>query len=200
MPNYTTVEALRRHIGYRPEFVEDDEQLTAALDAAEAVIDDHCGRKFVADDSSTTRIYVLTYVTASVPIYDVSNPDAATVETSSDRATWTAYSGDYYFGSDGTSFGAVDTGWPATSLEFIDDYSPARFLRVTALHGWAAVPEPVEFATKLVAAHLLTRRHSPAGIEGAGDFGAVRVSRYLDPHATLLLKPYRRAVAFAGIG
>gem|GEM_PF-4065015 len=199
MPNYITTEALRQHIGYRPEFVEDDVQVAAAVDAAEALIEDYCGRRFVPDDSSTSRIYVLTYATPSVPIYDVSNPDAATVETSSDRSTWTAYTGDYYFNSDGASFGAVDTAWPATTLEFIDTYSPARFIKVTALHGWAAVPEAVEFATKLIAAQLLARRHSPNGIEAYGDFGVIRASRYVDGHAEQLLRPYRRPASFAGI-
>ena len=199
MANYTTTEALRQHIGYRPEFVEDDVQVAAALDAAEALIEDYTGRKFVADGVATERIYAPSYVTASVPIYDVSDPDAATVETSSDRSTWSAFSGDYYFGSDGASFGAVDTGWPATSLEFIDTYSPAMFIKVTAKHGWAAVPEAVEFATKLIAAQLLARRHSPNGIEAYGEFGVVRASRYLDGHAEQLLRPYRRPASFAGI-
>ena len=199
MPNYTTTDALRQHLGYRPEFVEDDVQVAAALDAAEAMVDDYCGRKFVADGSSTARVYVIPYATMSVPVFDVSNPDAATVEKSSDRSTWSTVTESYYFNSDSAGFGAVDTGWPATSLEFVSVNAPTRFLRVTALHGWAAVPEAVEFATKLIAAQLLARRHSPSGIEAFGDFGAVRASRYIDGHAEQLLRPYRAAASFAGI-
>lgn len=194
MGDLITKEQLRRHLGYRPEFVEDDEQLDVAVTAAEAAVHDYCGRVFTVDSSDTTRIYPGSYM---VPCDDVSAPGSATVEVSGDRETWTAYADTYWWDADGPRRGAVQDGWPATCLYF--ETTPDYWVRITALHGWAAVPEAVTQATKLVAAQLLSRRHSPNGIEGFGEYGAVRASRYLDSHAQLLLRRYRKANQFAGI-
>lgn len=197
MGNYITRDQLRSHIGYRPEFNEDDAELDNAITAAEALVENWCGRVFTQEQAATNRIYRADW---EINVDDVSDTSGATVSTSSDRTTWTTYSGDYHWSNDGPVMGAADgTGWPGTRLTFTGTTSPDVWVRVNAQHGWAAVPAAVTHATKLVAAQLLTRRHSPSGIEGTGEFGAIRVSRYLDPHAELELRPYRRAKAFAGI-
>ena len=188
MGDYVTAEALRQHVGYRPEYVDDDIQLTAALAAAEAMVNDFCGRVFTQDPSPTDRIYKAG--AARFSIDDISDTGSVTVEQSSDRAIWADVTADYHF--DG------QTGWPATAIEFHDG-APDVWVRITAQHGWVTVPDAVEHATKLVAAQLLARRHSPNGIEAFGEFGPIRASRYMDGHAELLLRPYRRVEAFAGL-
>jgi hypothetical protein len=194
MGDYLTRAQLRSHLGYRPEFVEDDVQIDAAIAAAEALIVDWCGRSFTSAASvADVRTYASDGLT-SMTVDDVEDTATAVVETSSDRATWTAEdSADFFF--DGPA------GWPATSLCRISGVWPPGWVRVNAEHGWSAVPEAVTSAAKLVAAQLLARRHSPSGVEFAGgEFGAaVRSSRYLDPTAQLLLAPYRRVDAFAGV-
>ena len=194
MGDIITKAELKRHLGYRPDFVEDDAQVDIAITSAEAVVQDYCGRVFTVDAAATTRIYD---GCASLPVDDVSDTAAATVEYSDDRTTWTTYTGTYWWDTDGPLRGAEQDAWPATHLTF--DYTPGRWVRVTALHGWATVPTAVNQATKLVAAQLLSRRHSPNGIEGFGEYGAIRASRYLDSHAQLLLRRYRKASTFAGI-
>lgn len=196
MASYTTAEAVRQHVGYRPEFVDDDIQVTAALTAAEALIEDYCGRVFTVDATATTRIYRAG--AARFTIDDVSDTSTATVEHGSDRETWTTTTTDYHFNDDESLAGAPQGDWPATAIEFHDG-PPDIWVRISAKHGWAAVPDAVAHATKLVAAQLLARRHSPNGIEAYGEFGPIRASRYMDGHAELLLRPYRRAEAFAGI-
>lgn len=187
---YITTNELRAHLGYRPEFVEDDVQIAAAIAAAEAMLDDYCGRTFSVDTVATARTYEL--CTLPLTVEDVSTTTGVVVAHSTDRLTFTTLDATTYF------FEPTKTGWPATTWQALT--SPgAGWLRVTALHGWTAVPEPVTAATKLVAAQLLARRHSPNGIEMSWEGGAIRASRYLDGHAELMLRPYRRVEAFAGI-
>lgn len=195
MGNYVTRDELRAHIDYRQEYVEDNTQIDAAIGAAEAVVENYCGRVFYPDASPTVRIYEAAEVGV---IDDVADTGTATVEWSSDRSTWSSYTGDFYWNNDGAGFGADGTAWPATGLVYLAG-SPGGWLRITATHGWTTAPAPVVHSTKLVAAQLLARRNSPNGIEAYGDFGIVRASRYLDGHAELELRPYRRVDAFLGI-
>lgn len=185
---YVTTSELRAHLGYRPEFVEDDVQIGLAADTASALLDDYCGRTFTVDTVATSRIYT---AGRTVTITDVSNTATAVVAVSSDRLTWTTLDADsYYF--DGS------TGWPATTWQDLTNY-PVGWLRVTALHGWTSVPDVVVTSTKLVASTLLSRRHSPNGVEASWETGAMRASRYLDGSAELLLRPYRRTDSFLGV-
>lgn len=184
---YITRTELRAHLGYRPEFVEDDAQIEAAVTAASALIDDWCGRTFAAPTGSDARVYASRRA-RSLAVDDVAEPTTALVETSADRVAWEAVDADGWF-LDGTA------GHPSTLLCRVSGTWTA-WVRVTAEHGWARVPEPVIAATKLVASQLLSRRHSPNGIEVGGEFGAVRSSQFLDATAQLLLTPYRRPFAF----
>ena len=53
---------------------------------------------------------------------------------------------------------------------------------------------------QMIAGQLLARRHSPNGIEFFAEYGAMRVSRYMDGTAQMLLASYRKVGAsFAGI-
>lgn len=193
---YITTSELRAHLGYRPEFVEDDAQIGYAIDAASQMIDDYCGRTFTLDTAAEAHTYNL--VSSPLFVDDVSDTTTATVEWSSDRLTWQTLDADtYYWNHEHTGHAGgdrVNTIWHALTF-------PGRgWLRVTAVHGWSEVPDVVVAATKLVAAQLLSRRHSPNGIEVSFEGGgAIRASRYLDGHAELMLRPYRRVDAFAGI-
>lgn len=191
MGDYVTKDEMRAHLNMQPSYVEDDAQVEEAIAAAESMVNDHTGRKFTAQASSA-RIFPIgiPYV---VDIDDVQDPDEAiTVEYSTDYSSWATLSSSSYV------LEAPDPDWPATRLVFTS--WPGRgWLRVTATWGWAAVPESVQQASKLIAAMLLSRRNSPNGIEAYGDFGIVRASRYVDGHAELLLKRYIRAADKAGI-
>lgn len=187
---YITTAELRAHLGYRPEFVEDDVQIAAAIASAEAAVDNWCGRTFTVDTVATARTYEL--CTLPLTVEDVSTTTGVVVAHSTDRITFTTLDAATYF------FEPTKSGWPATTWQVLS--SPgAGWIKVTALHGWTAVPEVVDMSVKLVAAQLLSRRHSPNGIEGIGEFGVARASQYLDSTAKLLLAPYRRVEAFAGI-
>jgi hypothetical protein len=65
-------------------------------------------------------------------------------------------------------------------------------VRVTAVWGWPAIPKAIETATIIQATRIFKRFDSPLGVAGFGDFGAVRVSRFLDPDVEQLVQPYRK--------
>ena len=64
-------------------------------------------------------------------------------------------------------------------------------VEVTGVWGWPAIPDGVNQACLLLAAHLFIRKESPQGVAGWGDFGQIRV-RSGDADVKDLLEPYRR--------
>lgn len=64
-------------------------------------------------------------------------------------------------------------------------------LQVTAAWGWAAVPAEVKQAALIKAARVFTRKDSPQGVAGFGEFGVVRVSARMDPDVAEMLNPFR---------
>lgn len=69
-----------------------------------------------------------------------------------------------------------------------ETYRPT--VQVTASWGWETVPDDVERACRIKAAHLYRRKDSPDGTAGTGEFGVVRISRFEDPDVAMLLGPY----------
>jgi hypothetical protein len=65
-------------------------------------------------------------------------------------------------------------------------------VRVTTVFGWPSVPKAVETACIIQASRIFKRFDSPLGVAGFGDFGAVRVSRFLDPDVEQLVMPYKK--------
>jgi hypothetical protein len=65
-------------------------------------------------------------------------------------------------------------------------------VRVTTVFGWPSVPKAVETACIIQASRIFKRFDSPLGVAGFGDFGAVRVSRFIDPDVEQLVMPYKK--------
>lgn len=85
-----------------------------------------------------------------------------------------------------------DYAFPMVSANFGEQ----ALVKVTAVFGWPAVPDAIEQATILQAARHFKRYDSPLGVAGFGDFGVVRVSRFLDPDVQMLVEPYRKMRLF----
>lgn len=64
-------------------------------------------------------------------------------------------------------------------------------VEITGIWGWPAVPNSVNQACLLLAARLFSRKESPQGVAGFGEFGQIRVAPN-DRDVTALLDPYRR--------
>jgi hypothetical protein len=65
-------------------------------------------------------------------------------------------------------------------------------VRITGVYGWPSVPKAVQIASVIQASRIFKRYDSPLGVAGFGDFGAVRVSRFLDPDVEQLVMPYKK--------
>ena len=173
----------------------DDTLLENAINASARLIDGYCNRAFYnqgtavrvfaafdnilcsVDDLAGTAITLKT-ATTEVGIYDV---------------TWD--STDYQLEPlNGIANGQAS---PFTRIRAVGDYlfpsmNYQALVQVTGVWGWTAIPEPIKQANILQASRIYKRAESPLGVAGFGDFGAVRVTRSLDPDVQQLVDPFRR--------
>ncbi len=186
MGQYITLVELRDWIRLSDNVTDTNDKLEACIVAAEAFIDAHCGRTFVAtaeDATAEARIF------QSDRVDDFSTVTDLVVETSLDRITWQPRTIDteFWVGPDSTSAFA-DAFWQINPLPYVDWCG--RFIRVTAQWGWPTVPDAVKMSTKLVAHLLVKRAGDPYAVAQIGDMPS-RVRRD-DPQAIAMLSPYRR--------
>lgn len=186
---------------------DDDAEFTAALNGAERAIDRHCGQRFELDVSATVRLFRVTdscEADLGAQAAVIGNTVGMVVATDDDddgtaETVWAA--GDYYtlplsgVGPDGR------TGWPVNRLVAVGRSFPVGTrrpaLQVTARWGWAATPEPVLLAERMLFAAWYQRR---ATMTGAGGFEGWFASAIRDDQAvTDLLAPYRTGTAIAGM-
>jgi hypothetical protein len=174
---------------------DDDAAITDDLTAASAAIDKFCKTHFWQTAAGTTRAF------------DTCDPRKLRIN---DAAAVTAVA------TDKDSDGTFETVWAPTDFQLLPlnpaaapetlPFSAVRavatqtfpaptkregIVQVTGTWGWAAIPEAVAEATRLVTNRLLKRRQSPEGVLGSEDFGTIRVSPREDPDAVRLLTPYR---------
>jgi hypothetical protein len=174
--------------------------LERAINSASRAVDDWCGRRFWQDASVQVRTY-RPEESCSVRVDDISTATGLLVKTDSGddgtyETSWTI----------GTDFqleplnASADGG--AYAWQELVAIGSKRFpscvrrpaLQVTAKFGWSAVPDEVVQATVLRAVALFSRKNSPNGVAGFGDFGAVRISRQ-DSDVIGLLSPFQRVMA-----
>ena len=193
MGSYVALSELKSALGITGST--DDDFLNLAIDSAEESIDDLCGRVFTAAGSASARTYRAQPYLAVTD--DISTLTGLVVKTDT--------SGD----------GTFDTTWASTdiqaeplnnlvkgrsvnNLRAVGSYTFPVYgdglasVEVTAKWGWPAVPDSIKQATLMLASRLYSRKASPMGVIGVGDFGPVRVSR-ADPDIAHLLMDYRRA-------
>ena len=166
-----------------------DSLLEAALDAASASIDQRCGRTFGMDVTPSPRVFrVRGRVTpfdggSLLLVDDIATLDGLTVETGRPGGWVEVTDAEPYPDN------ALDRGRPITGL-VRPFWSTSAQVRVTAVWGWPAVPEPVVQATLLQASRLYRRKDSPEGVAGSAEWGLIRVPG-LDPDVRALVEPYR---------
>ena len=193
MGSYVALSELKSALGITGST--DDDFLNLAIDSAEESIDDLCGRVFTAAGSASARPY-------RAPPYLAVTDDGSTLtglvvktDTSGDGTfdtTWA--STDYQV----EPLNNLTKGRSVNNLRAVGSYTFPVYgdglasVEVTADWGWPAVPDSIKQATLMLAARLYSRKASPMGVIGVGDFGPVRVSRS-DPDIAHLLMDYRRA-------
>lgn len=173
----------------------DDSLLEMAVESASRAIDGHAGRYFYSSGTAT-RVFAADdgYLTQ---VDDISGT-AVTVQVS------TAANNVFDITFATTDYqleplnGVVDgLAVPYSRIRAVEKYlfpvqSDQALVKVTAVFGWASVPNPIVQACIIQASRIFKRLDSPLGIAGFGDMGAMRVSRYLDPDVEQLVAPYRK--------
>lgn len=195
---YAQVEDLRRHYADGATTLDVD-LLTAALNATSRGIDRFCGRRFWRDaaDALTVRRY-----RADDP-YEL---DVADISNATGLVIATDPAGD---GTFGTTWASTDVQLEPLDVDADGDaHAWTRLVaigantfpttgrrpgvRVTARHGWSAIPDDVTTACIIRAAAIFKRREAPFGVAGFDQMGAVvRITRK-DPDVLDLLHPYIR--------
>lgn len=195
---YASVDELREHFGDDPQAGQLPlAALERALNATSRAIDLHCGRRFWQDPTPTVRRY---------PADDGEEVDVADISTTAGLIVAT----------DPNLDGSWSTTWAASDyqlepldvdLEHPEAYAWTRLVaiadrtwpvhgrrvtvRVTARHGWSAIPPGVNEACILRAAAIFKRREAVFGVAGLNGFGEVRITRK-DPDVIDLLHNFVR--------
>ena len=181
----------------------DDTLIEGSVEAASRLIDGYCMRNFYSVGTAT-RLF-----TAPDPLYcpidDIAGT-AITIQTSTQaNGTFdvTFATTDYQLEPLNANLDGIP--WAFDRIRAVGDYAfpmvSANFgeqalVKVTAVFGWPAVPAAIAQATILQASRHFKRYDSPLGVAGFGDFGVVRVSRFLDADVQMLVEPYRKMRLF----
>jgi hypothetical protein len=173
----------------------DDTMLEARITEASRVIDQHCDRRFYADNNPTARLYVPP-VEDLVMVDDISTASGLVIKIdSAGDGTYATTLTDAQYQLEPVN--SLAKGSPITSIRpigfyFLTTAAPA-YLQVTAKWGWPSIPSPVTSACILLAGRLVKRGDSLLGVAGFGDLGAITV-RAIDPDVERMLRPYRNPV------
>jgi len=177
----------------------DDTLLEGSVESASRLIDGYAMRNFY--QSGTVTRYFATPDPLICQIDDLAGT-AITVEAqlSSDGSYTTFAVTDYQLEPLNGDLDGIP--WAYDRLRAIEDYvfptgnqfadDGEALVRVTGVFGWPSVPKAIEIATIIQATRIFKRFDSPLGVAGFGDFGAVRVSRFLDPDVEQLVMPYKK--------
>jgi hypothetical protein len=189
---YATVPELRHQIGDEQGTV-DAGRLAFALRVVSRAIDERCGQRFWRDPPAapTTRRYrpVRPWLLRVAPIASL-----AGLVVTVDGSLWTLGSDFEMYPLDAAADGGAYR-WDrvAPTGAIFPAPSPGVYVRVTAIHGWSAVPDQIREAALLKAAALYRRREAPFGIAGFTEFGPVRITR-ADPDVADLLDGFTPAL------
>ena len=194
MANYCTLNELKQSMRITDNV--DNSLLTAAIESASIWVDGWCDRDFTVAGTATSRDYIPTGTYDVLQIDDATEVVSVKIDDDLDRTfSVTLLAIDFQTEPLNDTVGGLRV--PIMRLRpFEDGYWPTwknqATVRVEARYGWPAVPASVKQATILQSSAVFTRLDSPLGVAGFGDMGAMRVSRFVDPHVEMLLAPYRR--------
>lgn len=194
MALYITLELLKASIKITAD--DRDDLLTQALTTASRQIDSWTGRLpdgFTLASSATARAFDVEGRTVSrrdgrvlLLVDEIGSTTDLTVEIGG-GATWTTVT-DYRV----DPVNALTYSRPITGLTGMGWWVGTDQVRITAQWGWPATPQEISQACLIQAQRLYSRKDSPDGIRGGGDFGAIRLAR-MDPDVRELLGPFMLA-------
>lgn len=191
---YTTLDEFKGWI--RLSDGQDDIRIQASITAASRAIDNYCGRHFWQTAAGTTRAFD-TCNQWELDIDDAVTVTAVATDENADgtfEIVWVA--SDYQLLP--LNPAAAPEPEPFTQIRAVasrtfplsNEQRRAGLIQVTATWGWAAIPEAIGEACRLITNRLVKRPGSPEGVAGFDEFGIVRISSRDDPDAVRLIDPY----------
>lgn len=190
---YTLLATVKEYLGIPSATTSEDTAITAAINAAEAQIDQYAGRTFQLEGGTSARTFY---------------PSTDTLLTTPDIGTLTGLVVKTDDGDDGTfettltittDFFPVGNAAPYTQIKRVGGTWPRPWsgrpsVEVTASWSYneTAVPAQVTQAATILGARLYQRRSSPLGFQAgvSPEFGPMRISR-VDPDVASLLSGLR---------
>jgi hypothetical protein len=183
-----TTADLKEHTGITDAV--DDDTLDVAVAAANEAVVTTCQRNFDTATAGTRVYYPINSHTVLVD--DFTSLTSLATDTSDDGTfdtTWNT--ADYQIEPlNGLVDGRSVPYYKIRSVEAKEfpTLGHRASVQVTAVFGWAAVPDPVTQAARIMAARMWRRKDSPEASFGFGEF-ALRLARE-DPDVISLLRPY----------
>lgn len=197
MPNYTSIGEMKLRIGSLNEDPATVIALDAAINAAEAAVEDYCGRVFTTTSVASARVFVPRG--GHVFTDDISSTSGLIVAD-----TGTTYAGSTYQLEPLNGIGRNGRPWPYEAIRLVNGaffvfpiYVGQATVTITAKWGWPSVPEPVIDAVRILAGDLYRMKDNQFGVAGFGEMGVLRIRE----NATVanMLAIYRRASHVFGI-
>lgn len=177
-----------------------DANLIDALSSASREIENYCRRQFNDAGSATAREFKPDRSrSARVDDFSTTSGLIVKLDTDLDGTFATTLTSSQYELSPANGIFDGMAGWPYYRIRLTDSSisfpssrtsGRERVLQVTARWGWAAVPEPVRAACKIMAAETWKLKDAPFGVLGLDEFGVVRVRQ--NKMAVSKLAPYAR--------
>ena len=174
----------------------DDDNLERAIASASRLIDGYAGRYFYS--TTATRIFIPDNLNLcqTDDLVSITTLKTSTNLDGTFDLTWTAP--DYQ--AEPVNAVVDGTVTPITRIRAVDDVAfpvgrGIASVQITGVFGWAAIPDPVNYACIIQASRLWKRLDSPLGVAGFGDMGVVRVSTALDADVRQLVDPYRKVLS-----
>ena len=184
---YTTTALVKASLGIPLAATAEDTAIQAAIDAAEALIDNYTGRTFETVTESRT---FLPRTASLVDVDDIATTDSLVIKTDEDQdgsfETTLTVTTDYVIVKNSAPFRLitnVNRGWPLSLYG-------RPTIEITATWGYGtSVPDNIKQAALLMATRLFQRKASPLGFQAGAisEFGPVRISR-TDPDVAALLQ------------
>lgn len=191
LPTYTTLDLLRNDLRIPTADTTRDARLTGLIAAASRVIDDHCSRRFWADTAATARVFrtrdrVVDDVDGQLLLVDDIADDTGLLVEAANTTTWTTLTD----AVDTTPDNALTRWQPVTGLrlETPTRWSAWRRIRVTAVWGWPAVPDPVGRVCLVMAARMHRDTPDSAAATNASEWP--RGTKLVDAGTEAMLAPY----------
>jgi len=191
---YATLAQVKQRIGITDTDANRDTDLELVIGAVSRLIDMRAGRVFYTQAIATERIYT-PQAACRVYVDDFTAVTSIALDETMDGTYSTALVAADYWLSPIVSYGGQ---WPYTYIE-LRPWSNHSFsvgqrnsVKITALWGWAAVPDDIREACILQSARVWARRNSPFGVIGAAEFGQPIAIGKVDPDVEAMLQPYVR--------